>query len=123
MEHSNQYNLRKTVIGLSIWAKHGTKRESTELQSCLQWDPFNIVCGEGSKQLLESDGKEDFVDRATRQKELRPLVKGNSQLSESLQIGHQGNKYFKIALLAPSKLLPLFLLEKINWKPEGKEPQ
>lgn len=66
MEHSNWYNLRKIVTGLyNIWEKHRTERESAELQTYLQWSPFNILCGEVSEQLLKSDEKEDFVDRAT----------------------------------------------------------
>lgn len=44
----------------NIQEKHGTERESAELQTYLQWSPFNILC----EQLLEFDEKEDFVDRA-----------------------------------------------------------
>lgn len=45
--------------------KHGAKREGAELHHYLQQGPFNILCGEGSEQLLELDEKKNFVDRAT----------------------------------------------------------
>ena len=64
MEHSNQYNLR-TIHRILYMSIHRTERESAELQRYLQWGHFNILCGEGSEQLLESDEKEDFVVRAT----------------------------------------------------------